>query len=620
VLLELRLRNLAVIESVALPLGEGLNVLSGETGAGKSLVVGALGLLLGGRADSDRVRAGADRAVVEGVFTAGQDAALRARLTEQLDARGIDAGDDCVILRRELARGRSRAWVNGTPVTAAVLGEIAREFVTVHGQHETYALQGGERRRALLDRFGGHTALARDMAAAHGRVQEARAALTALEERAREARQRADYLRFVTREIDEAELRDDEEAELDAALQRLGHAEELRGLATEIADRLAGGGGAVEQLAKVRRALETAARLDPALAAWRETFDAAWYAAEELARDAEQYAEGVESDPRRLRELEARRAVLSRLQARYGPSVADVIETARAAREELALVDAADDRRAEVRGALERALAAREAVAAALTAARVRAADRLAGAVNAELPALGLPDGRLTVRLMTLAEPGAGGAEDVAFDVTLNAGAPAGPIERIASGGELSRVMLALSAVLAEREGTPVLVFDEIDAGIGGEVAWRVGGVMRRLASAHQVLAISHLAQLAAHATHHVVVRKGTAGGMTTADVTAVRGDARIAEVARMLGGDADREVSRAHARELLDRAAGPQGAEATAGAPAEPQAATTRPDGPVEAASADATGAEASHDASGDDRSARGRRPRGRQRRGKPV
>lgn len=553
-LLELRLRNVAVIEAVTLPLAGGLNVLTGETGAGKSLIVGALGLLLGERAAADRIRAGQERATVEATFDARGLDAVRA----WLDARGIDADDETLILKREVSgAARSRAWVNGTAVTVAVLRALGAQLITVHGQHEAQQLLDATAQRSVLDAYAGATELAHRVSSAHARVLAVRETRTALEARRQAAAQRADYLRFLVDEIDAARLQPGEEEQLDAEHRRLAHAEELRRTAEVIVGTLQGDEGAVlDRLGSVQRALGSLQRIDPSLDRLQASSDAAYYALDELARELAAYADSIEADPSRLRVVDARRALLHQLVRKHGPTVDDVLATAEQARTELALVDDIDSARATVERELQQALAAHGAVAAELTRLRTTAARTLADAVRALLPELGMVDGRFLVQLAPLAEAGAYGAEAVQFLVALNAGTAAGPLDRVASGGELARVMLAVSTVLARLQAVPTLVFDEVDAGVGGAVAWQVGALMRRVASHHQVLAISHLAQIAACAHHHVVVRKARTEGFTTSDTETVRGDARVLELARMLGGDAEREVSRAHARELLERGA----------------------------------------------------------------
>ncbi len=552
-LTELRIRNVAVIEQVTLVLAPGLNVLTGETGAGKSLVVGALELLLGDRAAADRVRAGSDRGTVEGVFEVG---AHRDALLAFLDEHGLEAPDGVLVLRREVAAsGRSRAWVNGTPVTAALLAEVGARLVTVHGQHEARQLVDGGAQRELLDAYAQAEPLRARVAAAVAHRRACTTRLEALRAEAADAGRRLEEWQALVRAVDELRLRPGEDDQLEADIRRLAHAEELQGAAQQAVAALAGDDrGALARLTAVRRALTTVARIDPEAARWEPMLDGARVALEELVRELEGYAEAVEADPSRLRALEARREALGTLLRRHGPTLADVLDAAQRAREALARVGGDASGAAEAERALEDAEGELRQAAAALSARRREGARRMEEALSGLLGELGMGQARVAVRLAPLPLVGENGAESVSFTARLNPGSDERPLARIGSGGELARVMLAVSTVLAERQEVPTLVFDEVDAGVGGTVAWQVGALMRRVAAHHQVLAISHLAQIAARAHHHVVVSKGAVGAVTTADLAVVTGDARVQEVARMLGGDADREVSRAHARELLTR------------------------------------------------------------------
>ena len=556
-LTELRIKNFAIIESLALPLAPGFNVLSGETGAGKSIIVGALSLLLGERASGDLIRTGADRAIVEGVFDIRGHAAVAATL----DERGIDVDDDTVVLRREIAAsGRARAWVNGTTVTAGVLAEVGRLLVNLHGQHEAQTLLDPEAQRSILDAFGGATDQAAAMRAAHESLAAVWKEIETLETRRADAERRADYLRHVVNEIDAARLVAGEDERLEEEARRLEHAEELRSLAQGITNALEGDEEAVlHRLGAAQRGLASIQRIDPSLARLQEIFDNAFYGLEELARELAAYEAGIELDPERLADVERRRDLIFRLTKKYGPALGDVLETAQRARAELDLVDSAafDIRQLRERG--RDAKARVEEVAASLTALRRAAADRLASAVDEVLPDLGIPDGRFSVMLTPRPEIGPAGAEDIEFRVALNVGHDARALARVASGGELSRVMLALKTILARLDHVPTLVFDEVDAGIGGRVGLQVGETMRRVAAHHQVFAISHLPQIAARAHHHILVSKGARAGVTTADTRVLDGDERVLEIARMLGGDPESDVSQAHARELLATASVPE-------------------------------------------------------------
>ena len=553
-LTELRIRNFAIIEQLTLPLAPGFNVLSGETGAGKSIIVGALGLLLGERASTDLIRTGADRASVEGVFDIGAHADLAALL----DARGIDVDESLVVLKREVTSGRARAWINGTAVSATVLAEVGRHLVNLHGQHEAQSLLDGVAQRAILDAFAGAAEGARDVATAHAALAAVRRDIADLTARRAEAERRSDYLRHVVQEIEDLQLTDGEDVRLEDEGRRLEHAEELRTMALGMLALLDGDGddaAILGRLGAVERQLAAIQRIDPSLARMQELFDAAFYNAEALSRELEAYESTVDLDPERLGEVRLRRDLIYRLMKKYGATLAEVIEAGRAARAELDLVDGAGLDLRQLQGREREARDRLRTLAVTLTAKRQDAADRLSSAVDAVLPALGMPDGHFAVTLSPLGEVTAAGAEEVEFCVALNVGHEARALSRVASGGELSRVMLALKTILARLDRVPTLIFDEVDAGIGGRVGLMVGETMRRVADFHQVFAISHLPQIAARAHHHIQVSKDASGGVTTADVRVLAGEDRVSEIARMLGGDPESDVSRAHARELLDAA-----------------------------------------------------------------
>ena len=551
-LLELRIRDLAIIRQVTLPLAPAFNVLSGETGAGKSIIVGALTVLLGDRASADMVRTGAERATVEGVF----DVAAIRDVLDALDERGLEHEDGTLVLKREIAPGRARAWINGTPVTTSVLGEIGRLLVTVHGQHEAHTLLDAASQRRWLDAAAGALDVARTVATRHAAVVTSRAAITDRRARQRDAEQRADFLRHVVDEIERADLHPREDETLQDELQRLEHADELRALSAQVVSRLDGGdsddAGLVQALGVVQRVLAQLRRIDGGADRLVQLADEAAYALDELLRDTVTYAANIELDPARLVVAQRRRDVVFRLLKKYGPAVTDVLSQATIAREELRLVDDAEHDLRRLHDELRGAQDAFNQAASELTAARRRTAEQLAATVSAQLPALGLEGGRFIVALPPRDETGPTGNEDVEFRVALNAGHEARPLARVASGGELSRVMLALASTQAAQESVPTLVFDEIDAGIGGRVGQQVGDALRALAADHQVFAITHLPQLASRAHHHIVVEKGTSDGVTSADVRVVTGDDRAVEVTRMLGGDPASSVGVAHAEELL--------------------------------------------------------------------
>ena len=545
---ELRVRDLATIADVTLQLAPGLNVLSGETGAGKSMLVDALALLLGGRADSGLVRPGASRAVVEGAFEV-PGAVLRRRV----EALGLDLDDGRIVVRREVStEGRSRAWVNGSPTTVTVLGELGAILVDLHGQHETESLLRPEAQREMLDAFAGAERERIAVAEAYLTTESVRTEESALAQRRDEVRRRADYLRHVVAEIDRAKLKPHEEDALELEVRRLSQAGTLSGHASRVSEAAGSGDdGALTALARAERALATLERADPAVAAWRELLDAAFANLDELARLAADYAQEVQDDPARLAELERRRDQLFGLFQKHGTDSVAVLEARATAAAELDLLDTAE---LDLRALGARRLAAEAALQEAveqLSARRAAATDRLGRAVNKWLPRLGLPGGRFRAVLEHLAVPHAFGQETAAFMVQLNAGLDERLLAKVASGGELSRLMLALKVVLAKQDHVPTLVFDEVDQGIGGEIGVQVGEALAEVAERHQVLVITHLPQIAARADHHLVVSKAAKRGVATSDVATIHGEDRVLEVARMLGG-AESDTARTHARELL--------------------------------------------------------------------
>ncbi len=549
-LIELRIENFAVIEHLSTRLQPGLTVLTGETGAGKSIIVGALSLLLGERASSETVRAGAERAVVEGVF----DVAGRADIDALLREQGLETEAGLLILRREVAaEGRNRAWVNGAASTASLVGALGGRLVDLHGQHEHQALLGAEAQRDILDAFAGQLDATERLRAAYGELRQAREALDSLESRRREVEQRADFLRFQAEEIEAAQVDAGEEARLEEESRRLEHAEDLARLSETLHQALYEGETSVaEVLGGLRRSLDQLVEIDAGQAGARDLLETAYYNVDELGRRMGDYASGVEHDPGRLDAIQRRQDLLYRLKNKYGPTLADVVETGRAARRELELLERGTFERKTLEKRVAEARATFDALAAELTAARRAAGDRLALEVQEVLPALGLEGARFDVALRTLPEPGPGGAERVEFLVTVNVGFEPRSLARVASGGELSRIMLALKTILARVDAVPTLVFDEIDVGIGGRVGAQIGVRLAEVGRRHQVFAITHLPQIASRADHHLLVRKEESGGMTRTMLEELNGERRVQELARMLGGDPESDTSLDHARELL--------------------------------------------------------------------
>jgi DNA repair protein RecN (Recombination protein N) len=548
---ELTVENLAVVESVRLSLEPGFTVVTGETGAGKSLVVDAVALALGARASTDQVRAGTDAARVEAIF----DDVPRSA-DDPLDEIVAD-GDGMVIVRREVsADGRSLVRVNDRAVTVGSLAALGGRLGEIHGQHEQQRLLDPGRQLALLDRFGGHAARLAEVGERHRSWRATVAAAAELLTDAHELARRVELLRHQADEIAAARLRPGEDAELEAQLRAAAHAEEIARGAHEALQALREDGGATASLAEAERGLATAAAHDDRFAELVDRAAALSAEATELARDLSVAAERIDLDPAARAAAEERLALIYDLRRKYGDSIEGVIAFGAEAADELSRLEDQEGARerlsveeAERRGELE-------AAAAELSAARHAAADLLAERINAELPPLGLPAGAFGVDVEA-SEIGPDGRDRVSFSFAPNPGEPPRPLARIASGGEASRLALALKVVLAAADETPLLVFDEIDAGVGGRNAGAVGERLKALAGYHQVLCVTHLPQVAAHADAHIVVGKREAGGRTITEIRRVDGQARADELAAMLAGEGAEDEARAAAEALLRGAAG---------------------------------------------------------------
>ena len=549
-LCELRVENLLLIERAELRLARGLNVLTGETGAGKTVLAHALDLLLGGRAKPGIVRPGAAEAYVEGVFELPDG--LRGELGERLPA---DA-EEVVLARRIGADGRTRALVNGRSATVTDLRELAEPLITFYGQHEHRKLTLAGAQLEILDGFCGEAQLARraKVAAAHGVAREAQTALAELQELAGARERELDLLDFELAEIDAAEPSEAEADGLRAERERLRHVEALRGASLAAAEAAsADEGGVASLLAAGGRGLLGAQGIDPGLDALAERWQALIYEVNDVAGELRAYAEGLDAEPGRLDAVEERLAVLDRLERKHGGTIAAVLAHAgacRARREELVGADVA------IEAATARLEAARSQLAAgssALRNARAAAGPKLSAAVRRRLDELAMKGAAFDVAL-TEREPGATGSDVVEFLIAPNPGVPAGPLRETASGGELSRIMLALMGVAAAGAGgAGTLVFDEVDAGIGGQTARAVGDQLRALAAERQVICITHLPQVASLAARHFSISKDATRIPAQTTVTELRDDEVVSELVRMLGADGDADqAARRHAEELL--------------------------------------------------------------------
>jgi DNA repair protein RecN (Recombination protein N) len=548
---ELRLRNFAVVESITVPFLTGFNVLTGETGAGKSILVDALLLVRGGRAQADVIRADTEAATVEAVLTLDGADAARAVL-EEAGLAPDDNGE--ILVRRELTRaGRHRAFVNDSPVTVGLLERLGDTLVEVHGQHEHQRLLEPARQLQLLDRYAGAEAASAAVAALHARHRAARAEVERMRGAERDRAQREDLLRFQVTELDAARLRVGEEAELRAELRRLQHAERVAGGLTEAAALLEEAPqSAAERLARAGRVLQDLGRVDAAYAAPAEPVEDARIHVEEAVTAIRRLRESIVAEPGRLETLHERLDALARLRRKYGDSEDAMLCFRDEAAAELARLERHEELLADQERRLAQLTAELDAAGEALSRCRRDAAGRLAGEVQHVLRALGMERAVFAVALERLPEVGPHGADRVELRLSTNPGEEVRPLARVASGGELSRTMLALESVLARADRVPTLVFDEVDAGIGGRVASVVGQTLAAAAAGRQVLCVTHLAPIAALGGHHVRLTKSVRGGRTRVVATVLSGDERVEEIARMLGGAATTAAAREHARGLL--------------------------------------------------------------------
>jgi DNA repair protein RecN (Recombination protein N) len=552
-LTHLHISGFALIDEVELALGPGLTVITGETGAGKSIVVEAMGLLRGARAGADVIRVGRDEARVEALVALPARGAARARLEE--DGRGADL-DDGLVVRRVISRqGRGRAHLGGSLATAGDLATHVAGLIDIASQHDQQSLTDPGSQLAILDAFAENDEGRAEMAAAHAALALARGALEAFSADVRGRAEREDLLRFQLAELDAARPAVGEDDELRALVNRLKGAERFFAAASRGEDVLYAGDGAVaERLAAVAHELAPLAALDPALAPLGERLEGARAVVEDVARDLGRYARGIRSDPARLAEVEERLHLLSRLCRKHGGTVADLVAKREALSHELGELGSFEEALAARKEAAERAEARARAAAEALSASRRKAAAGLEKKVGATLRELGFASARVPVAVETR-ELGASGADQVRFMFAPNPGDPPRPLAKIASGGELSRVMLAVKQALARTDRVLTYVFDEVDAGLGGGAAETVGRKLKKIAGDRQVIVITHLPQVAAFADAHVRVTKTTERGKTRVAIEALDEADRAAELARMLGGANPSAEARAHAAEMLRRA-----------------------------------------------------------------
>jgi DNA repair protein RecN (Recombination protein N) len=564
---EVRITGLGVIDDAVLELSSGFTALTGETGAGKTMVVTALGLLFGGRADPARVRPGAARAAVEGRLLVS---AKVAREVEESGGDLDDNGSTLVLSRSVSAEGRSRAFAGGHSVPVSLLQVLADDLVAVHGQSDQQQLLKPGRQREALDRFAGPelATVLSDYRRVFSRHRAVREELDALTRAERERVAEAETLRYGLAEVEAASPVSGEDTALIAEEEKLANADALHAAATTAHEALlgdpasasVGGSDALTLLGAAGRALEAVRAHDPVLAGLADRLSEASYLISDVAGELASYTEGLDSDPARLAAVQERRAALGRLIRSYGTGggvagsgeVAAVLDWAKQAGSRLAELEGDNDKIAALAAEEESLRSEVTSLASGLTALRLAAAERFASAVTAELTALAMPHASLTAAVTDLDAPGPYGADDVEIRLAAHPGAPPLPLNKGASGGELSRVMLAIEVVFAGADPVPTFVFDEVDAGVGGKAAVEIGRRLARLARSSQVIVVTHLPQVAAFADNHLVVEKSSDGLVTESGVVRLDRPARVRELSRMLAGLEESEFGQAHAEELL--------------------------------------------------------------------
>jgi DNA repair protein RecN (Recombination protein N) len=563
---ELRIRNFAIIQELDVSFDSGLTILSGETGAGKSILVGALGLLLGGRATAEMIRTGADEAMVEGVF----DVAGNGDLVTDAARSGLDATGDCLILRRIISRsGRNKIYIGDSAATLQQLALIGGRLLDISGQYSQQLLLHLENHGIILDAFCGNQGLLRDYEQAYDAFQQARQELCELQDGEGRLRDQQELLQFQFAEIEQARVQPDEDLALEQERTVLQNArglyERTWGAYQQLYEDEHSCLGAVQRMAGD---ITQAAGLDPLLQGTSEQLQQAAAMMEDAAFELRSYAERVVVDPQRLEEVENRLELLQRLKRKYGGTLESVLQHLQECSDGLAGISGGSARIEELQAALNQQVDALWNMAVDLSQRRRSAAETMQKKVAAELESIGMAKAVFICTIISAECPAAGepegraaglsriGCDQVEFLIVTNQGEEPKPLSKIASGGELSRIVLALKKILAGNYHVPTLLFDEVDAGIGGAVAHAVGAKLKEIASDHQVLCITHLPQIACFGNHHFSVSKAARKGRTITDVARLDVQERLQEIARMLGGKHITEATTAHARDMLQQAA----------------------------------------------------------------
>ena len=558
---ELRICNFALIERASIAPGEGFNVLTGETGAGKSILIAAFGLLLGNRATGDGVGGGGTRALVEGEF----DLRAAPRVRRFLEDQGVENDDHSLIISREIEKtGRSKVRLNGRMVTAQTLAQLGELLVDFHGQHANQHLLKPEAHLGFLDAFGDakHSANRQKTREAYRSWREAERRLTELTQSEQARAQRLDMLQFQATEIDKAKLQSGEDDGLEEERLKLSNSEKLRSAAGLCRDLLLGDDepGALSLGQRALKSAREVQAVDGDIQTWADQLQSALLELEDVAQSARDYADSLDADPHRLEEIEARLYRLGRLKRKYGASVDEILAHRATIEIEINDLTLSDEQLAALREEAAKRRAEFFAVAEKLSTARQKLAKGFTSSVIAELGGLAMDKARLDIGFGRAENGSNEGVDKIEFLFSANPGQELRPLAKIASGGEISRVMLALRSVLREKRGTdddeagvPIVVFDEVDTGIGGLTAEKVGEKMQEIARGHQVFCITHLPQIAKRADHHFRVEKQSGRDFTSVSVVALEGEERVVELARMMGSESKANLQ--HARELLEDA-----------------------------------------------------------------
>ena len=549
-------KNIALIDSLFVEFENGLNVLSGETGAGKSILIGSLTLLLGGKTSTDLIRSGTDEAVVSGCFFIGNE---HSEALKWLTEHGIEPEDNRILLRRNLKQnGRSNAWIQSTPVTRNELEDFTSLLVDIHGQHDHQSLFRIAEHRRFLDSFAGINNEVKMFTSLYAELAEKRTELENLNLSEKELAEKQELLQFAIDEITKAKLKEDEKEELEAEEKRLNQFEKLFEALNTASQLFSDESGIISLTKKAMHNLETAKNCDERLEDLSKRLETGYYELDDISSSIDSYLSKLIFNPERVEQVQERLSLIYKLTKKYGATIHDVLNYAQNAEEQLESLSKREAGKSELEqkiGILQSKLLKLGRI---LSEKRKEASSKLQKDVEEVLSNLGMPKTKFQVRVDTRLPEGNRlsanpyGFDDIEFMISPNAGEPLRPLAKIASGGKLSRVMLALKTVLAEGDEADTLIFDEIDTGIGGEVAVNVASHMKKLSKKKQILCITHLAVIASHADNHIKIEKNTIGQTTKTSAAAVSGKARLEEIARMLAGDELSEASLRHAEELL--------------------------------------------------------------------